>query len=254
MTVSQLYEKLCGRIPAGLSAGWDNDGAMCLPEPGREVRSVLIALDPSAEAIRRAVETGADVILTHHPLLFHPLKRLAAGDPTADKLLALSRAGVALLSFHTRLDAVEGGVNDTLCRCLGIRDAVPFGAEGEAMGRIGQLECAVSPREFAAFAKKALGAGAVRLREADKAVKTVAVLGGSGGDFAGAAAAAGADLYLTGEAGYHCGLDAAEAGMSLLTAGHYETEQPVTHTLAAWVRGWDAGIDTEILEAPQILL
>lgn len=255
MTVLQLYEKLCERIPTSLSAEWDNDGAACLPEPQREVRKVVIALDPAKEAIALAAEAGADVILTHHPLLFRPVKRLEAGDPTADKLLTLVRSGMALLSFHTRLDAVEGGVNDTLCRKLGISDTRPFGPEGEAIGRIGRLAKPVSPREFAAEVKEKLEAGAVQLWPAPQMVQTVAVLGGSGGDFVRAAKAAGADLFLCGEAGYHHGFDAVESGMSLLTAGHYETEQPVTQTLAAMVHAWDAEIQVEIVVGvPRICL
>ena len=101
MTVCELYKQLCDLIPSTLSCDWDNDGDMCMPEPEREVRRVLIALDITAEVVKTAIEGNYDLILSHHPLLFHGLKHLVAGEMTARKCIDLCRAGISAYSFHT---------------------------------------------------------------------------------------------------------------------------------------------------------
>lgn len=236
MTQEMLYRCLEERIPAALRAAWDNDGAACLPEPDREVRRVLVALDATDAAVARAIEGGFDLLLTHHPLLFRGVKSLTPYDVVPAKLLKLARAGVAALSYHTRLDAATGGVNDVLCALLGIENAIPFGPEGEVpCGRVGNLKKPVDAADFAAVVCRLLGADAVRLAGAGQ-VQKIAVLGGEGGDFVDAARGAGADLFLSGHIGYHRMLDAAEMGLVTLEAGHYETEYPVVERLADTVK------------------
>ena len=229
MTVSKLYELLNERIPPSLSCEWDNDGVMCLPEPDREVKRILVSLDITDAVVDRAIDGGYDVLVSHHPLLFHAVKHMTVTDPVTRKAIRLCRAGVASLSFHTRLDALAGGVNDVLAELLNIKDALPFGDEG--MGRVGTLAEEMTPEAFAALVADKLHAPTVTLADAGKPIRRVAVLGGSGGDDMPLAFAAGADAYVTGEASHHRLLDAPEMGMTLVVAGHYHTEQPVCAVL-----------------------
>ena len=252
MTVEELYGFLEQRVPRSLLAEWDNDGLACLPDPARTVRRVLIALDATEAAVDRAVSGGFDVLLTHHPLLFRGVKALTPEANVPRKLLKLAAAGVAAMSLHTRLDAVAGGVNDVLAGLLGLADVVPFAPEGEVpCGRIGVLPAPVDARAFAAHAAAVLGTPAV-LQIGTGTVQKIAVLGGEGGDFADAARAAGADLFLAGRIGYHRMLDAAENGLVAIEAGHYATEFPICHHLQELVRAADAAIEVEILPTAAI--
>ena len=252
MTVKELYDLLDKMIPRALSADWDNDGLACLPEKSREVRRVLIALDATAPVVERAVAGGFDLLLTHHPLLFSGVKELTPEKTVPRKLLELARAGVAAASFHTRLDASKGGVNDLLCELLGITDTQPFAPDGEIpCGRVGTLPEPVEAAEFAKRVCAVLNTPAVNMAGAGK-VQTIAVIGGEGGDFVGAAMEAGADLLLAGRIGYHRMLDAAEEGLVLIEAGHYKSELPVCHVLDTLVRMLAPDVETEVMDAPTI--
>ena len=243
MTVRELYAMLNEKIPPSLSCPWDNDGLMCCPDGDREVGRVLVALDVTSEVAAYAKAEGFDVIVSHHPLLFKGLKSVNGETYLGKKTVELLLGGISVMSFHTRLDAVAGGVNDTLCRVLCIENAEPFGEE--AIGRIGDLRAPMTGEEFARLVKERLGAPVVHLGDAGLPVSRVAVLGGSGGDDLGAARAAGADTYLSGNLGYHDLTDAPEAGMNLLEAGHFFTEQPVVGVLATWLREMDPTLYVE---------
>ena len=252
MTVYEItacFEKL---FPKETAAAWDSDGLSCCPDGARQVRRVLVALDPTRGAVDRAVAGGFDLLLTHHPLLFRPLDALTEEKTVPAKLLTLARAGVAALAYHTRLDAAKGGVNDVLADLLGVGNAVPFGPEGEIpCGRIGTLRAPVEAADFAALVKERLHAPVVRL-SGGGTVQKIALCGGEGGDFVEAARAAGADLFLSGRIGYHRMLDGAEEGIVLIEAGHYATEFPVTAYLEELVRRIDPTIKTEIYKTDVI--
>lgn len=234
MTVSQLYTKLCEQIPPTLSCEWDNDGIMCMPDPERRVDQVLIALDITEAVVDRAVADGYDVILSHHPLLFRGIKHLTIQDPVARRSIKLCQAGISALSFHTRLDAVAGGVNDALVELLALTDTTPLGDEG--LGRVGTLSDPMTAEAFAAMVAERLNSPTVTLADSGRPVSRVAVLGGSGGDDVMTALAAGADTYITGEAGHHWLIDAPEMGLNLIVAGHHYTEHLICERLADMIR------------------
>lgn len=234
MTVYELYQQLCERIPPSLACQWDNDGIMCMPDADREVNRVLLALDITEEVVDRAIAEDFDLILSHHPLLFRGIKHLTVQDPVARRSIKLCRAGISALSFHTRLDAVEGGVNDVLAKWLTLTDVLPFGDEG--MGRVGVLREPMSAEAFAAMVADRLNAPTVTLADSGRPVSRVAVLGGSGGDEVLAALSTGADTYVTGEAPHHWLVDAPEMGLNLITAGHYHTEYLVMERLATMLQ------------------
>ena len=253
MTVLELYERLNERIPRALSCEWDNDGLMCCPTPEKEVRRVLVALDVTAAVVDEAIAGGYDLIVSHHPLVFRPLRAIEPSDPVAKKCIRLLLAGISVMSFHTRLDAVEGGVNDTLAAALGLNKVAPFvGDDGCAIGRVGELESPISLEDFAANVKRVTGAGAVSYTDAGRKVFRVALLGGSGSDEVRAAERTGADTYLSGEIAHHHMTDAPERGMNLVAAGHYDTEQPVTRRLRELLLDCDATLDVHVTESNPI--
>lgn len=238
MTVHELHLALEQRIPASLSCDWDNDGLAVCPDENAPVTGVLCVLDATPAAVDLALERGCNVILTHHPLLFHPLRALSAATPIAALARRCLLSGISVLCYHTRADAVEGGVNDCLLRALGL---TPVGeaAEGQLM-RVGRLPSSLSPEDFARYAADRLSAGAVRYSVApDRPVSLVAVCGGSGREFLPEAISRGCDAYLSGELGHHTINDAPMSGISVYECGHYETERPVLAFFADFVRSLD---------------
>ena len=250
LTVGELYAALEARMPRSLSCDWDRDGLSFCPDTEARVTGVTVALDPTEDAISLARETGSNVLLTHHPLIFHGLTAINGGDVVSRRVLSLAAAGISAMSFHTRLDAVAGGVNDTLAALLGLCEVTPFGEE--AIGRIGTLAQAENLSEFASRVKSMLGAPAVLVGDAGKTVHRVALLGGAGGDDVAAALAAGADTYLSGALGYHDLTDAPESGMNLVAAGHYYTEAPVCDVLRAWIAEADNTITCDFYASANV--
>ena len=247
MTVNEIYRRLNEKIPPTLSCAWDNDGLMCCPNGSRRVTRVLVALDVTEAVVRYAIEGGYELIVSHHPMIFKGLKALNEGNFIAAKTMDLIRSGVSVMSFHTRLDAVAGGVNDVLAALLGLRDVAPFGEDG--IGRIGILPEAMEQGAFARRVKDVLNAPVVRLADAGLSARRVAVLGGGGGDDVDAARAAGADTYVTGELKYHTMTDAPEERMNLIEAGHFHTENPVCETLRRWLLEMDPTLTVDLFDS-----
>ncbi len=238
MTVTQLYHKLEVWLPATLSCEWDNDGLMCCPDPDASVKRVLFTLDVTDEAVDHAVSGGFDLIVSHHPMIFCPLRAIT--DP---KLVRLIRNGIAVMSFHTRLDAAEGGVNYALADRLGLMEAIPFHSDG--IGLLGCLPVPMTGEALAALLKERLGVDAIEGVLAGRPCHRVAVVGGEGKNYLTAAVAAGADTFVTGSLGYHPMSDAAALGVNLFAVGHYHSEQPVLPRLAAYVSEVAGGIEYE---------
>lgn len=247
MTVKQLYEYIEKILPVRYSGEIDTDGAQAMPSPTREVKRVLVALDPYRAAVSRAISGGYDVLLTHHPLIYG---EEIEGTPPAAWLDELLRADVATFSFHMRLDAAKGGVNDLLCALLGVEDALEFGDEEVPdLGRIGTLKSELTLGEFAKCVSLALGTKSVKYSNfPEKKLSRIAVAGGATTDFIAPAAALGADAIVGGEFKHHAWGYAEELGIALVEAGHYHTENPVCERLAEIVRSADAEIEVDILD------
>lgn len=226
MTVKQLYYNLSQQIPEHLSEEWDNDGIMCCPDGTAEVVRVLITLDVTEEIVDYAIESGFDLIVSHHPLIFKPIRTIAEDDHISRKLIKLITNGISVFSFHTRADKVAGGVNDRLADLLGMFNARPFG-EG-LLGRIGTIDEECDIEDFAYRVKQLTSSDMVKYADGYNTVSCVAVVGGDGKDYVRAAIEAGADTYISGRIGYNVMEEAAEMGINLIEAGHYFTEQPVT--------------------------
>ena len=249
MTVRELYAFMNEKIPPSLSCAWDNDGLMCCPDRDAEVKKVLVALDITAKVAQTAIDGRYDVIVSHHPLIFSPLRAVEPDNHVAKKVIDLLRAGVTAMSFHTRLDAVEGGVNDTLAAELGLEDVVPFGENGETIGRIGALKRPLTLAAFASLVRKVTDAEQILVSDAGRTVSRVAILGGSGSSDVDAAVKAGADTYLTGELKHNCLTDAPECGMNLVAAGHFYTENPVCKRIRELVLEADGTLCVDIVNS-----
>lgn len=252
MNISELYQALEQKIPRSLSCEWDNDGLMCCSDTARKVQRVLVALDVTAEIAEHAIIGGYDLIISHHPLIFRPLRAVDPNIPVAKKVIRLLGAGVSVMSFHTRLDAVVGGVNDTLAAALGVLDPMPFGNGEETIGRIGTLKTEMTLDAFAAQVKAVTGAPFVTVADAGVPVRRVAILGGSGSDDVGAAQAAGADTYLSGELAHHHLTDAPEHGVNLIAAGHFYTEHPVCERIRELILEIDPQITVDVANSNRV--
>jgi dinuclear metal center YbgI/SA1388 family protein len=246
MTVKELYSYFDAEISRALSCDWDNDGAMCIPDSDREVRKVLVVLDVTEEAVDAAINMGADVIISHHPLIFKGIKSVSDSAYTK-KLVKLIKNDIAVFSFHTRLDALDGGVNDTLAAALGLSYVEKLGSSDTGLGRVGVLDSEMSSEDFAKLVKEKLRCPFVLLSSSGKPSFKVALVGGEGSDEIRAAIAAGADTFVSGRLGYHNMVDAKENGINLIEAGHFFTEYPVCARLADMVHKADNGIETEII-------
>ena len=220
VTVQQVLDELRRFAPPELAQDWDNVGL--LVDAGRPVTGVLTALDITAEVVQEAAALGCELIVAHHPVIFHPIKALAPGDVPA----LLVQKGISAICMHTNLDAAEGGVNDTLAAILGMRDTRSF---ADGCGRIGTVD-ETSAAALSAFCQKTLGPG-VHYVEAGRPVRCLAEVSGAGGSYWQEAMALGADCLVTGEAAHHNGIDAKRCGFGLVVAGHWGTEHPIAVVL-----------------------
>ncbi|MBE6607505.1 MAG: Nif3-like dinuclear metal center hexameric protein [Ruminococcaceae bacterium] len=245
-TVYELYSYLNKIISPDLSCEWDNDGLMVCPDKFSDVKRVLLALDITSEVVEYAASEGFDVIISHHPLIFKPLKNVSGDDAASSKVISLIKNSVTAMSFHTRLDALDGGVNDMLAELLGVEDVEVLPGDPDMIGRIGNLEIPADPEEFSLYVKDQLGAENVNLVNAQLEVSRVALCGGDGKELLKAAYKAGADTYITGTLSYNNMIDAAQFPMNVIEAGHFYTENHVLNLLADLVEEFDELIEVEI--------
>ena len=234
MLLGDVVAALEARYDPALAETWDAVGLVC-GDPDEQVRRVLFAVDPTSEVVDEVIETGADLLVTHHPLFLSAVHGVPADDPKGRLVHRLVRAGAGLFVAHTNADrAPAHGVNDALAAVLGLVDAVPLESAGTdpraGLGRIGRLPEAITLRACAERAAAALPAtvGGVRVAgDPDRLVRRVAVCGGSGSSLAGAAAEAGADVLLTGDLKHHFVSEWQQsAALALCDVAHFATEWP----------------------------
>lgn len=256
-TVKELYSYLSGQIPTSLSSEWDNDGLMVCPDSSAIVNNVLLTLDVTSGALKRAAELGCCVVISHHPLLFHPLKSITDAGAVSQRAIYALQNNITVVSFHTRLDAVIGGVNDVLASIFELYDISNFGPVGdENIGRIGMLKNVMTLHEFSVFVKDMLGSPAVLVTgDLKREVRKVALVGGDGKSFFPAAVSAGADVFITGRASFDVTVDAPESNIAVIEAGHYYTEAPVLHAIGDIILKMYPGINIEYYNScPSVLL
>ena len=236
MTFYELYKKIdAEHCPPSLSCEWDNDGIMCMPDPNREVKRVLISLDVTEKVVDYAISNDFDTIISHHPLIFKSQSSMSVHNYIQRKLIKLIKNNINVMSFHTRLDAADGGVNDVLCKFLQL-DSDICNDESDPIGRIVSVWNLINEKEeisldvFAERVKQYLSSPIV-IYNGNKPVKKIYVCGGDGKDMIENAIACGADTLLTGRASYNTMVDAEDMGLNIVEAGHFYTENPVCYAL-----------------------
>ena len=243
--VKELSAFLNTCAPYSTQCGWDNSG-MLIGDPEKAVACAAFALDLTNRTLALAKEAGADVLVTHHPVIFHAKKNLLTGDP----VYALCQSGLAAISVHTPWDCAQGGVNDVLCDLLGLENVreIPSDETPVPMARIGEV-APCSPEQFAKKVAAALKT-TVQLVPGKDEIRTVALCGGAGMDFFFDAVSLGADAYLTGEAKHHELLLAADCGKTLVVGGHFATEAPSMEALRQKVQTAFPALRTVLLDQP----
>ncbi|MBU5434751.1 Nif3-like dinuclear metal center hexameric protein [Pseudoflavonifractor sp. MSJ-37] len=232
--VNDIYAYLDSVAPFAIQMDFDNAGFL-VGHGEASVKKVLVSLDITEEVAEEAAAVGAQLIVSHHPVIFHPARSITDRDPVGRTLLALTEKKIAAICVHTNLDAVSGGVNDALARRLGLTQVEMLRPEGTdasgqtyGVGRIGLREgSGMYAPAFARFVQEALDANGVRYVDARRPVRRVAVGGGACGDMLADALRMGCDTFVTSDVKYNGFLDAKAMGVNLIDAGHYPTEQVI---------------------------
>lgn len=240
-TVADVFALLQEKAPFALQEGFDNAGFL-VGRGNRAVTRVLVALDVTEAVVEEAAELGAQLIISHHPVIFGGAKAVTDATLSGRILLALIEQGIAVISAHTNLDAVSDGVNDALAQRLGLAEVSQLCESGvDSFGRaygIGRIGV-VPPQplyDFASGVKEKLWANGLRLVDGGKNVHRVAVGGGACADFMEQVLTLGCDTFVTSDVKYHQFLEAKALGLNLIDAGHYPTEQVVCPVLVQWLR------------------
>ncbi len=224
--IVELLEKLA---PMEMACSWDNPGLLA----GRwekEVRRIYLALDATEEVIRAAKDWNADMLITHHPLIFSPLKSVTDENFVSRRILELIQSDISYYAMHTNFDVM--GMADAAADELSLKDRRVLDVtyeddiSKEGCGRVGELKDSMRVEALAGLVKEKFHVPNVRVfGDLDSPVRTVAVMPGSGGGFIQDALAAGADVMITGDVGHHEGIDAVAQGLAVIDAGHYGIEK-----------------------------
>lgn len=223
VNVQQVLEILQQLAPTELACSWDNVGL--LVDAGKPVTSIMTTLDITADVVQEAAAKGCELIVSHHPVIFDPLRRITAQDVPA----MLLQNGISAICMHTNLDAAPGGVNDMLADLLRI-DENRRNFAGNC-GRIGTLNVPTTAQQLAEYCSRMLHTRC-KFVEADRPIETLAEVSGAGGSYLQQAIDEGADCLVTGEAAHHIALLAKQKGVGLVVAGHWGTEHPVVFAVA----------------------
>ena len=231
MKLSQIITVLEQFAPRSICEEWDNAGLM-LGDPEWDIAKCYVALDITDQVIACAAEHECDLIVTHHPFLMQGIMSVDLSEPKGKQIAALLSHKIAVYSMHTNFDGCVGGVNDVLCELLDLND---YHTDEPAIYRKGTLSEPMRFREFISLVKDVLGVTYVNYTgDPNRTIKTVAVLGGSGGSFI--PQMADCDAFLTGEAKYHEYQMADSLGLCMVTAGHFETENPALEKIRDLLR------------------
>jgi len=244
-TVLDIYNFIDSIAPFSSQVEWDNSGIL-VGDMNAPVKKIAVCLDATNFSLDKANEFGADLLITHHPIIWDPLK-FVPSDTVISKAI---RLGLNVISCHTNWDLADGGVNCVLSTMLGLKDVKKLG-EGElAMVRVGTLPLKMTARDLAGLVSDALDT-VVSVSSPDKEVLTVGVCGGAGASFLPDLRNV-ADVLVTGEAKHNHFLDATEYGISLISAGHYETENISMPVLMNLLKTEFQDLDFLFIEEPPV--
>lgn len=230
-TVHEIEQRLFSWAPRESAMDWDNVGHL-VGDPEQEVERILVALDITERVVQEAIDCGAQLIVSHHPVMnvrWHEreMQTLRPDTRLGGVLTALVKNNISAICMHTNLDAADGGVNDALAEKLGLLQTEYL--TDEKIGRVGTLKCQIPLVEFTRFVVKSLGCNGLRYTDCGRPVHRVAVGGGACGEYIAQAIALGCDTFVTSDLRYHDFLDTKE--LNLIDAGHFPTEQVIVPEL-----------------------
>lgn len=254
INMTELQYILNEIAPVADQEEWDNSGMQI--DMGRpEVNRILVCLEITREVVEEAISLDVDFIVTHHPLIFHGIKRIDKNDVAGSNLLDLIFTGISVYSSHTCFDSARGGNNDELACRLQLhrisRMAIPgqlYKAQG--MATQGYLDTPMRLADFAMYLDDILEhPGGVKISgDPDRIIRKVGLCTGAGGEFAAAAVAAGCDVYISGDMKHHEVQAAKESGMAVIDGGHFGTEFIFTENMAKKLRTRSEGA-VDIIES-----
>lgn len=228
MKICEVTEWLEREYPASYAEEWDNVGLL-VGDDQKEVNKIFLALDLTEDTLNQAVSFGADLIITHHPMIFSGLKKINNHSFTGRRIIKLLENHMAYYAMHTNYDIL--GMADLSADYLKLQKRTVLSETGqrdghtEGLGRVGEVSHSMTLGEFAQFVKKSLKLMDVRVYgEMDRQIQKVAVCTGSGKSLMADVLASGADVYVTGDVDHHTGIDAVADGLAVIDAGHYGTE------------------------------
>ncbi len=243
MKVKEILGVIDTAYPFAAAEDWDHSGLL-VGDPEAEVTKVFVAVDATDEIIEEARERGAQLLFTHHPLLFHPLSAVVADDFIGRRVLSLAKNDMSYIAAHTNYDVIRMGrlAAERLSVAVEGPLEASFGPEG--LGFVGTLSAPVSLADFAKQLREAFGLPSVEVYgDPEKTVERVAMLPGSGRHEYTLGLAQNADVYVTGDMDHHSGIDAAAQGMAVIDAGHYGVEQIFVADAAAYLRKHCPGVE-----------
>lgn len=230
ITVENIYREIDSMAPFCTQEKWDNSGLL-VGDMAMPADKIYISLDISNESVLAAKNAGAQLMVSHHPVIFSPLKNIGTNDP----VWQLIQAGIAAICVHTPLDIAEEGINARLYDMLKeklllgeIKDTLC----GSGFGWIADSECEMDADDMAQLLRKAFGCSTVRYCKGSRPIRRIALCSGSGGSFLGGLAAQGCDALITGDVKHDCWYTAKNAGISLFDCSHYHTEKIAVELLA----------------------
>ena len=219
MQCKEIMQVIEATYPRTAALDFDNVGLLA-GRADKEVNRVYLALDATDRVIERAIEAGADMLITHHPLLFSAVKKVTDEDFITRRIVKLIQNDISYYAMHTNYDVLGIAHTDV----LDVTQTDEVGEE-KGIGRIGELPETMTLEECCVYVKHKLELGSLKVfGDMNRPVRRLAILPGSGKSSIPVALAKGADVLVTGDIGHHDGLDAVEQGLAIIDAGHYGTE------------------------------
>lgn len=226
MKLREIIAALERTAPLRLQEEWDNSGLQ-VGFPQAEISSVLVCLDVTEAVVEEAAAKGCQLVVSHHPLLYRPLRQVSDATYQQRCVVKALAAGISIYSAHTSLDNAPGGVNHKIAALLGLQNLswlAPLASGEGGSGLVGELPVPEEDRAFLERVRRTFRVESLRHSAPDgRQIRRVALCGGSGGSFLSEAIRAGVDCYLTGELHYHDYFDT--GGVLLAELGHYQSEQ-----------------------------
>lgn len=235
-----MIEELNNLAPEALAMEWDNIGLQ-LGSLDNNVSRILLALDATSKVVEEAIEAKCDMIITHHPMIFSPLKNITTDTPKGSKIYQLIKNDINLYVMHTNFDTAFGGTNDVLAEAIDLSniEVISPDEKGMGIGRIGQTP-KTSIKKLAKLLKEKLGLSHVRIvGELDQEIENVAICTGSGMGFIKDVIGK-ADVFITGDVKFHEAQDARDLGIGIIDVGHYGSENIAMPKIKAYLEQFSA--------------